>query len=133
MVKVTETKDAPKAIGPYSQAVSSHGLLFISGQIGLDAETQKLISNTFKAQANQAFANVMAIAKAEGLDSHHAVKITIYLKDMREFSVLNEVMQHFFQKPFPARAAVQVSALPKDALIEIDAIFSFSEKSKLKD
>ena len=123
MKNIISTNLAPSAIGTYSQAVSYSNLLFISGQIGINVKNNMLESG-FESQARQVFQNILNIIKAKdtSLDLSSVLKLTIYLKDLSDFDMLNEIMNSVFNAPYPARAAVEVSRLPKDALIEIDAI-----------
>lgn len=123
MKKIVSTNLAPSAIGTYSQAVSYSNLLFISGQIGINVKNNMLESG-FESQARQVFQNILNIIKAKdtALDLSSVLKLTIYLKDLSDFDMLNEIMNSLFNAPYPARAAIEVSRLPKDALIEIDAI-----------
>ena len=123
MKNIISTNLAPSAIGTYSQAVSYSNLLFISGQIGINVKNNMLESG-FESQARQVFQNILNIIKAKdtSLDLSSVLKLTIYLKDLSDFDKLNEIMNSLFNAPYPARAAVEVSRLPKDALIEIDAI-----------
>jgi len=116
------TEKAPAAVGPYSQAVLSDGWLFVSGQIPLDPRTGRLVEGGAREQAEQALRNVQAVVEAAGLGMDRVVKTTIYLKTLADFSEVNEAYATFFKEPFPARATVEVSALPKGAGIEIDAI-----------
>lgn len=116
------TAQAPAAIGTYSQAVTAGNLLFISGQVPIDPATGELVTGDFQAQAVQAFENLLAIIKAGGAEPADAVKLTIYLTDLGHFATVNEVMSRYFEEPYPARAAVEVSGLPKGALVEVDAI-----------
>ncbi|EKD77934.1 MAG: hypothetical protein ACD_42C00111G0002 [uncultured bacterium] len=122
MKKIIETPNAPAAIGTYSQAVQAGNTIYISGQIPLNPKTMKLITTDFSAQARQVFENVKAVALAAGGDLSHIVKLTIYLCDMNQFAIVNEIMATYFEKPYPARAVVEISRLPKEALIEIDAV-----------
>ena len=116
---------APSAIGTYSQAVTApDGTTYISGQIPLDPATMEMVEGGFDAQAHRVFANLSAIAEAAGGGLQHCLKLTVYMVDLGQFPTLNEIMAEYFDAPFPARAAVQVSALPKGALIEIDAIMA---------
>ncbi len=115
------TADAPQAIGTYSQAVHAGGALYLSGQIGLDPQTMEM-ADGFEAQAHQVFSNLRAVCAAAGGDLNDAVKLTVYLRDLANFAKLNEIMAGYFAEPYPARSAVGVSQLPKDALIEIDAV-----------
>lgn len=130
--EIISTEKAPSAIGTYSQAVktATGQLVFISGQIPLapggDPTSADLVSAGFVAQAHQVFKNIEAVAKASGGSINDCVKLTIYLTDLSQFALVNEVMAQYFAKPYPARAAVEVSALPKGAQIESDAIMVLS-------
>ena len=121
---IIETPEAPAAIGTYSQAVqtSAATMTFISGQIPLDPDSMTLVSEDFEEQAHRVFINLRAIAEAAGGRLSDCVKLTIYLTDLNRFASVNEVMATYFAEPYPARAAIEVSALPKQAQIEIDAI-----------
>ena len=119
---VISTPDAPEAIGPYSQAVKVGGTVWLSGQIPLVPDTMELVQGDIRAQATQVFANLAAVAGAAGGQLDNAVKINISLTDLGDFAVVNEVMAGFFNEPYPARACVQVAALPKGADIEVEAI-----------
>ena len=118
------TPSAPKAIGPYSQAVKSGSLVFISGQIPLDPKTKELVGEDVVRQTHQVFKNLSAIAKASGGNLVDIVKMTIYLTNLDNFSKINEIMASYFQEPYPARATIEVSALPKAALVEVEAILA---------
>ena len=120
--QIFSTKDAPAAIGPYSQAVRVDDTVYISGQIPLMPEFMALRPGGMVEQAEQTFQNLSAIAKASGGTLDDCVKVNISLTDLSEFDKVNEVMQTFFNEPYPARACVQVSALPKGAMIEVEAI-----------
>lgn len=117
-----ETPAAPRAIGAYSQAVRAGDTVYLSGQIPLSPATMELVSPEIGAQVHQVFANLQAVAAADGMTLDHAVKLTVYLTDLAHFPVVNEVMTGIFTPPFPARATVQVAALPRGALVEVDAI-----------
>lgn len=119
---VISTPDAPAAIGPYSQAVKVGNTVWLSGQIPLVPGTTELVAGDITAQATQVFRNLAAVAEAAGGSLKNAVKINISLTDLEHFGAVNVVMAQFFQEPFPARACVQVAALPKGAHIEIEAI-----------
>lgn len=121
-MKPVQTTDAPKAIGPYSQAVVEGALLFTSGQLPLDPVTGVLQNGDIAAAARQALTNLRAVLVAGGCDMSTVLKTTVFLKDMRDFQAFNSVYAEFFKEPFPARSCVQVAALPRDALIEIEAI-----------
>lgn len=114
---------APKAIGPYSQAVLKNGLLFISGQLGIDAATGALEAG-FEAQARRVFSNLKAVLDAAGLSFADVVKVTVFLQNLNDFAALNELYAQYFHAPYPAREAVQVARLPKDAALEISLIAS---------
>lgn len=121
MTTPIQTPQAPAAIGPYSQAIQAGQTVYISGQIGLDPSNNQLAEH-FSAQAHQVFQNLRAIAQAAGGDLANFVKLTVFVTDLSRFAELNDIMQHYFTAPFPARAAVQAAALPKNALIEVEAI-----------
>ena len=116
------TPNAPAAIGPYSQAVRAGGLLFVSGQIPLDPATGQIVPGDVTAQADRVLKNIGAILEAAGLGFGDVVRTTIYLVDLAHFAVVNDVYAKSFAPPYPARVTVQVSALPRGALVEIDAI-----------
>lgn len=115
---------APAAIGPYSQAVQTGSLVFLSGQIPLDPDSMEIVPGDIEAQAHQVFRNLAAVAEAAGAGLNNAVKLTIYLTDLGEFARVNDIMAGYFDEPYPARATIQVSALPKAAQIEVDAVLS---------
>lgn len=122
MKKIISTENAPKAVGPYSQAVWANDLLFISGQIPIDPQTGKFVSEDVKEQTKQVFKNLGAILTEVGLGYENIVKATVYLTDMNDFAAMNEVYASFFDKDFPARVAFQVVKLPLCAKVEIEAI-----------
>lgn len=122
--RIVQTDDAPAAIGTYSQAVVVNGVAYLSGQIPLDPTTGELVPGDVRVQATQVFENLSAVAKAAGMSLADAVKLTVYLTDLAHFSVINEVMASHVAPPYPARAAVQVSALPRGAQVEVDAILA---------
>jgi|TARA_S200000501_G_C20811982_1_gene738777 reactive intermediate/imine deaminase len=128
---IIQTPEAPAAIGTYSQAVQTPAatMTFISGQIPLHPDSMTLVSEAFEEQAHRVFINLRAIAEAAGGRLSDCVKLTIYLTDLGEFATVNEVMATYFAEPYPARAAIEVSALPKQAQIEIDAIMVQSPSS----
>jgi len=115
------TPNAPGAIGTYSQAVNVDGTVYLSGQIALDPETMELVEGTRK-QIDRVFQNLRAVAQAAGGDLSRIVKLNVYLTNLADFPVVNEVMSEYFGEPYPARAAVGVAALPKGSQIEIEAI-----------
>ncbi|OGD29902.1 MAG: reactive intermediate/imine deaminase [Candidatus Aminicenantes bacterium RBG_13_63_10] len=117
-----KTDRAPKAIGPYSQAVAAGGFVFASGQIPLVPSTGELNTGTIEDQTRQALSNLRAVLEAAGCGLDDAVKTTVYLQDMNDFSRMNAVYGEFFKPPYPARAAVQVARLPKDAKVEVEAV-----------
>lgn len=119
--KAITTDGAPQAIGTYSQAIEANGVVYLSGQIPLDPISMELVSDT-RAQIHQVFRNLAAVAQAANATLADTVKLTIYLTDLGNFGAVNEVMAEYIAEPFPARAAVQVSALPRGAQIEADAI-----------
>lgn len=121
---IIETNQAPKAIGPYSQAVQSGSLAFLSGQIGLHPETMDLVKGGVKAETEQVFRNIEAITTAAGGSLACVLKMTIFLKDMNDFKVVNQVMADHCKEPYPARSAVQVAGLPKNAAVEIETILT---------
>ena len=120
-VKIIETEKAPKAIGTYSQATKVNGFLFISGQIPLDPKTMELAEG-IENQINQVFENVRQILKADGMDFSNVVKLSVLLDDLNHFEKVNEIMASIFSKPYPARAAYEVSKLPKGSSVEIETI-----------
>lgn len=122
MKKIVETKNAPKAIGPYSQAVEKNGMLFLSGQIPLNPLTGEVVGNTVELQAKQIFENISAVLRAANYSFSDIVKTTVFLTNMNDFSVVNTVYASYFDENFPARSAVAVTALPKGVLVEIEAI-----------
>jgi len=122
MKQAISTTKAPGAIGTYSQAVRAAGTVYLSGQIPLDPATGQLVTGDIRAQIHQVFRNLAAVAEAAGLSLASAVKVTIFLTDLGNFAAVNEIMAEYFPEPFPARAAVGVSALPKGAAVEADAI-----------
>lgn len=117
-----QTASAPAAIGPYSQAIKAGSLTFLSGQIPLDPETMELVAGNIEAQTHQVFKNLTAVAEAAGGSLQDTVKLTIYLADLNDFGEVNNIMAEYFSEPYPARATIQVSALPKGAAVEIDAV-----------
>ena len=128
--KIINTATAPAAIGAYSQAVSVGNVrtVYVSGQIPLDPISMEMVSDQFELQAHQVFKNLNAVAGAAGGSLTDAVKLNVYLTDLGDFASLNKIMDQYIQEPYPARAAVQVAALPKGAKIEIDAVLCFAEK-----
>lgn len=129
MKKIIHTDNAPGAIGTYSQAVVTDNLIFISGQIPLDPKSMEIVSGDFKDRTHRVFKNLKNIANAAGRNLDDAVKVTVFLTDLDNFAAVNEVMAEYFQKPYPARAAVGVSALPKGVDVEIEAILGTTEQN----
>ena len=119
---IIQTDNAPAAIGPYSQAVTTANLVFISGQIPLVPESGLLVGEDFESQLNQVFLNLEAICEAAGGNLQNVVKFTVYLTDLANFNMVNDLMATKLQAPYPARAAIEVSNLPRNALVEIDAV-----------
>jgi reactive intermediate/imine deaminase len=119
---IVSTPNAPAAIGPYSQAVRTGLVVFLSGQIGLDPATKELVTGDFEAQVRQAFKNLAEVAKASGGSLADAVKLTLFLTDLSNFGKVNEVMAGLVPQPFPARSTVGVSSLPRGAAFEVEAI-----------
>ena len=120
-MKIIKTDNAPKAIGTYSQAVKVNGFLFISGQIPLDPSTMELVEG-IENQINQVFENINQILKADGMDFSNVVKLSVLLDNLSHFEKVNEIMANIFSKPYPARAAYEVSKLPKGSSVEIETI-----------
>ncbi len=120
--RIVATEDAPAAIGPYAQAVRAGDTLYVSGQIPLDPTTGELVRGDFDAAARQVFANLRAIVEAAGGTLDDVVKVNLYLVDLARFDAVNAVMAECFDAPYPARAAVQVAALPRGAEVEAEAI-----------
>ena len=121
MREPVHSKDAPAAIGTYSQAIKAGGAIYLSGQTPLDPATMLLVDG-IENQIHRVFRNLQAVAAAAGASLHDAVRVTVYLTDLANFAKLNEIMPQYFREPFPSRATVQVSALPKGAAVEVDAI-----------
>ena len=122
--QVIHSDNAPAAIGTYSQATRTGDLVFISGQVPFDPATMEFVEGDFEARARQVFENLKAIAEAAGGNLNDAVKLTIYLTDLANFATVNSVMEDYFDKPYPARAAVGVASLPRGADVEADAILA---------
>ena len=119
-MKTVATKNAPAALGPYAQAQVSGGFVFTSGQIGIDPATG-VIADGIEAQAHQVFRNLTAVLQAAGSDMSKVVKTTVFIKDMNDFGLVNGIYAEYFTEPYPARSCVQISALPKGGLIEVEA------------
>lgn len=124
---VIHTDRAPQAIGTYSQAIKSGTTVYLSGQIPLVPETMEMVSEDFAEQAHQVFKNVSAVCEAAGGSTADLAKVNIFLTDLSKFAIVNEVMSQYIKQPYPARAAVQVSALPRGAQIEIDGVMELPE------
>ena len=121
-MKQIHTDNAPKALGPYSQAIEAGGMVFASGQVPIDPATDQFVEGGIKEQTRQSLINAQNIWREAGTDLHHVVKTTVFLSDMDNFAAMNEVYAEFFQQPYPARSAVAVKTLPKGALVEIECI-----------
>lgn len=121
-MKVVNTSNAPKAIGPYSQAIEANGLIITSGQLPIDPATGQFAPGGIKEQTRQSLLNAQAILKEAGIDLSHVMKTTVFLADMEDFAAMNEVYAEFFSESYPARSAISVKRLPKDALVEVECI-----------
>ena len=122
MKKAIHTENAPAAIGPYSQAVMAGNTVYVSGQLPVDPATGAFAGEDIQAQTRQSLTNIRNILSAAGMDMSHVVKTTVLLANIQDFAAMNEIYAAFFEEPFPARAAFEVAALPKGALVEIEAI-----------
>lgn len=122
MKKIVSTAKAPAAIGPYSQAIEVNGLLFTSGVVPINPETNELVTGDVEVQARQAIGNLKNLIEAAGSSVDKVVKTTVFIKDMNDFGKINDIYKEYFTSDFPARSCVEVSRLPKDVLIEIEAI-----------
>lgn len=122
MKSIINTENAPSAIGTYSQAVKVNNTVYLSGQIPLIPESMEVVSDDFTKQTHQVFKNLVEVCQAAGGNINDMVKVNIFMMDLANFATVNEVMSQYFEQPYPARAAVQVSRLPKDVQIEIDGI-----------
>jgi reactive intermediate/imine deaminase len=125
--EIISTDQAPQAIGTYSQAVKCGSTVYISGQIPLVPETMDMVEGNIEARIHRVFQNLQAIARAAGGDLQDVVKLNVFLTDLGNFPVVNQVMAEYFEQPYPARAAVGVAALPKDAQVEMDAVLELQE------
>ncbi|MBO5002203.1 MAG: RidA family protein [Prevotella sp.] len=121
-MKAINTKNAPAAIGPYSQAIEVNGFVYTSGQLPIDPATGEFAGSDIKSQAEQSLKNVKAILEEAGLTMKNVVKTTVFLADMADFAAMNEVYSTYFSEPYPARSAVAVKTLPKGALVEIECV-----------
>jgi len=117
-----QTKDAPAAIGTYSQAIRAGNTIYLSGQIPLDPKSMQLVTGDTRAEIERVFDNLAAVAAAAGASLDNAVRITVYLTDLKNFALVNEVRAEYFKEPYPARAAIGVAALPRGAAVEVDAV-----------
>ncbi|MEI6543219.1 MAG: RidA family protein [Methylococcales bacterium] len=126
--EIIQTNKAPKAIGTYSQAVKVGQTVYLSGQIPLVPETMIIVEGDITAQITQVFENLKAVAEAAGGDFSDFVKLNVFLTDLSHFPLVNEIMGHYFQEPYPARAAVGVAALPKNVAVEMDGIMFLKEQ-----
>ena len=122
MKQAISTANAPAALGPYSQAIQVGNMLFLSGQVPIDPATGAVVEGGIQEQARQSLTNLKAILNEAGTNMGAVVKTTVFLKNMDDFAAMNEVYAQFFQQPYPARSAVQVAKLPKDVLVEVEAI-----------
>ena len=120
--KIIHTPNAPKAIGPYSQAIAAGGAVYLSGQVGLDPATGELVEGGIEAEARRVFSNLAAVAEAAGSSLAAAVRVTVYLADFATFTTANKIMQEFFSEPYPARVTIGAASLPRGAAIEVDCI-----------
>ena len=121
-MKVINTNKAPKAIGPYSQAIAANGLVITSGQLPIDPATGEFAPGGIKEQTRQSLTNAKAILEEAGISMANVMKTTVFLSDMNNFAAMNEVYAEFFSEPFPARTAIAVKTLPKNALVEVECI-----------
>jgi 2-iminobutanoate/2-iminopropanoate deaminase len=121
-LEAISSNDAPKAIGPYSQAIKTDNLIYTSGQIGLSPVTNALAGDDISSQTQQVLKNIKAVVEQAGSDMEHIVKVTIFLKDMNDYATVNNIYKDYFPSVKPARSTVQVTRLPKDALIEIECV-----------
>lgn len=123
---IISTPDAPAAIGTYSQAVKVDDTVYLSGQIPLDPKTMEMVNDSIEDEIHQVFKNLTAVAKASGGDLSDIAKLNIFLTDLSNFATVNEIMAQYFTEPYPARAAIGVAQLPKDARVEMDAIIELT-------
>lgn len=126
-LKPVTSREAPAAIGPYSQAVRAGNTVYLSGQIPLDPKTMELVQGDISVQATRVFDNLAAVAKAAGGTLAHCAKVNIFLTDLGHFAAVNEVMKQYFSEPYPARACVGVASLPRGAAVEIEAIMVLND------
>jgi len=116
------TKNAPAAIGPYSQAIEVNGMIYTSGMIPINPQTGEPVSGTIEEQAKQAFSNLKALVEAAGSSMDHVVKTVVFIKNMDDFAKINAIYEKYFVKPYPARSCVEVARLPKDVALEVEAV-----------
>ena len=121
-MKALHSDNAPKAVGPYSQAIEANGFVFASGQLPIDPATNAFVEGGVKEQTRQSLTNAQSVLKAAGLDLSHVIKTTVFLSDMADFAAMNEVYAEFFNEPYPARSAIAVKTLPQNALVEVECI-----------
>ncbi len=126
--KIVTTRNAPSAIGTYSQAVKVGNTVYVSGQIPLDPETMSLVGGDFRSQVVQVFDNLKAVSQAAGGSLRDVVKLNVFVTDMSNFAIVNEVMGEYFQRSYPARAVIGVASLPKNAKVEMDAVLELPEE-----
>ena len=129
MFNVIDTKNAPSAIGPYSQAIQAGGFIFVSGQLPIDSTTGEFAGSGIKEQSKQSLLNIKAILEEAGYSMNTVIKSTVYLNNIDDFAVMNEVYSTFFSEPYPARATFAVKTLPKNALVEIEVV-AYKEKKE---
>ena len=122
MANVISTDKAPAAIGPYSQAIEVNGMIYTSGMIPIDPSTGELVTGSVEAQAEQAFENLCHLVEDSGSKVENIVKTTVFIKEMNDFGKINEIYKKYYKEPFPARSCVEVARLPKDVLLEVEAI-----------
>lgn len=121
-MKALHSDNTPKAVGPYSQAIEANEFVFASGQLPIDPATNAFVEGGVKEQTRQSLTNAQSVLKAAGLDLSHVIKTTVFLSDMADFAAMNEVYAEFFNEPYPARSAIAVKTLPKNALVEVECI-----------
>lgn len=124
MKKIIKTDKAPAAIGTYSQGVVHNGVLYASGQIPIDPSTGEMLEKDIEKQIHQVFKNLSAVAQAAGSDLQNVLKLNVFLQDLSHFGHINSIMAEYFSEPYPARAAIEVAGLPKDSMVEMDAIIA---------
>jgi 2-iminobutanoate/2-iminopropanoate deaminase len=122
MISAVSSESAPKALGPYSQAIRAGQFLFVSGQVPIDPETGALVHGTIREQTERVFLNIAEVLKAGGASFQHVVRTTVYLADLGDFAAMNDVYATFFTAPQPARSTIQAAKLPRDARLEVDVI-----------